>query len=860
MGLPTRARVVIVGGGVIGTSVAYHLVKAGCRDVVLLEQGQLSCGTTWHAAGLVGQLRASESGTRLVQYSTDLYARLAGETGLGTGFDRCGGVIVARTPERMVQLRRTSATAEAFGLKCEIISARRAGELFPVMDTAGLAGALWLPDDGRANPTDLTYALAKGARAGGATIAERTRVTGILTAERPPGSRSVTGVRTAAGDVAAEVVVNCAGQWAKQVAAWCGVTVPLHSCEHFYVVTDRIEGLRRDVPILRDPDGYTYFKEEVGGLVVGAFEPDARPWLGPDELPQAFEFQLLAEDWDHFAPRMEQAVLRIPALAHTGIKKFYNGPESFTPDNQFILGEAPECRNFFVGAGFNSVGIASAGGAGRALAEWILTGDPGMDLTSVDIRRFARFHGNNAWLRDRVGEVLGLHYAVPWPNREFTTARPFRRSPVHHLLADAGACFGSRMGWERPNVFAPPGEPPVIRYSWDAPNWLPWCAAEQRAARRDVALFDQTSFSKFLLTGPDAEPALQWLCTADVAVEPGWAVYTGMLNERGTYESDLTVTRLSGHEFLLVSSAATTQRDAAHIRRHLPDGCRAAMVDVTSAYAVFGVMGPRSRDLLSSLSRTDLSDAAFPFRASRDVDLGYFTVRATRITYVGELGWELYVPCEFAVGVFELLTAAGQEFGLVNAGYYTIESMRLEKGYRAFGRELTPDVGPVEAGLLFACKLGTGVSFLGREAVEKARAEGPRRRLVSLVVGDRDSGKPGRSAGGPPARSAAVPAAPPPSRPAWGPPRWPTLWGGELVLRDGAAAGQVMSAAWGEAVGAPVGLAYIWDPAGAVVTPDFLRAGRYEVNVGGHIWPASVSLRPPFDPAGTRVRGGSQAP
>jgi 4-methylaminobutanoate oxidase (formaldehyde-forming) len=814
--LPARAEVVIIGGGVIGTSVAYHLAKAGQRDVLLLERGQLSCGTTWHAAGLVGQLRASESGTRLVQYSTELYSKLAGEVGLATGFSRCGGVIVARSPERLVQLQRTAAVAAAFGLECEIVSPERAGELFPVMDTTGLEGAIWLPGDGKANPTDLTYALAKGARAGGVTIAERVKVIGVLT-----GRGAVTGVRTDAGDVEAEIVVNCAGQWAKQVGAWCGVTVPLHSCEHFYVVTDQIDGVHRDLPILRDPDGYTYFKEEVGGLVVGGFEPDAKPWVAPDALPHPFEFQLLPEDWDHFAPLMEQATLRIPALAATGIKKFYNGPESFTPDNQFILGEAPECRNFFVGAGFNSVGIASAGGAGKALAQWILTGDPGLDLTGVDIRRFARFQGNNRWLRDRVGEVLGLHYAVPWPNREMATARPFRRSPVHQLLAGAGACFGSRMGWERPNVFAPPGERPVIEYSWSDPNWLPWCAAEQRAARRDVALFDQTSFSKYLLTGPDAETALQWLCTADVSAAPGWTTYTGMLNERGTYESDVTVTRLSGQEFLLVSSAATTERDKDHISKRLPPGCRATLLDVSSAYAVFGVMGPRSRDLLGSLADADLSDAAFPFRASREIGLGYFTVRATRITYVGELGWELYVPAEFAVGVFELLTAAGGRFGLVNAGYYTIESMRLEKGYRAFGRELTPDYNPVEAGLLFACKLGGDVSFLGREAVEKVKAEGPRRRLVSVVLDEPVT----------------------------------DVWGGELMLRDGQPAGQLISAAWGEALGRPVGLAYLRDPAGGVVTPQFLRSGRYQVNVAGQIRGATVSLRPPFDPASTRVKG-----
>jgi len=832
--LPDRARVVIIGGGVIGASVAYHLAERGCADVLLLEQGQLSCGTTWHAAGLVGLLRATESGTRLVQYSTDLYARLEDETGLTAGFRRCGGLIVARTPQRLTQLRRTSAAAEAFGLQAEMLTPGQARERYPVMETGDLTGAIWLPDDGKANPADLTYALAKGARARGVTIRERTRVTGILTADGPAGP-AVTGVATTAGDIEAEIVVNCAGQWAKQVAAWCGVTVPLHSCEHFYVVTDQIDGISRDLPVLRDPDGYTYFKEEVGGLVVGGFEPDAKPWVSPDAIPYPFEFQLLGEDWEHFAPLMEQAQRRVPALRDVGIKKFYNGPESFTPDNQFIAGEAPGLRNFFVGAGFNSVGIASAGGAGRALAEWILSGDPGLDLTAADIRRFAPFHGNNQFLRDRVGEVLGLHYAVPWPNRELATARPLRRSPVHHLTAAAGAVFGSRMGWERPNVFAPPdltppGGPPVIEYSWDMPEWLPWSAAEQRAARRDVALFDQTSFSKYLLTGPDSEHVLQWLCTADVAVPPGRTVYTGMLNERGRYESDLTVTRLSAEEFLLVSSSATTERDQDHIRRRIPGDAGARLVDMSSAYGVLGVMGPRSRDLLAGLSTADLSDQAFPFGTSREIDLGYFRLRATRITYVGELGWELYVPAECTVGVFELLTGAGPEFGLVQAGYYTIESMRLEKGYRAFGRELTPDYGPAEAGLLFACKLRGEVPFLGREAVEKARAEGIRRRLVSVVVGD-------------PARERAAEV------------RQPMLWGGELVLRDGVPVGQLTSAAWGEAVGQAVGLGYLRHPAGDVITPEFLRTGRYQVNVGGDRYPATVSLRPPFDPSGARVRG-----
>ncbi|PUA82879.1 GcvT family protein [Nocardioides currus] len=811
--LPSRAQVVVVGGGVIGTSVAYHLTKLGWTDVLLLEQGRLSSGTTWHAAGLVGQLRASESGTRLVQYSAQLYASLEAEVGLSTGWKPVGGVTVARTADRMTQLRRTAASADAYGLDCTLLTPAEARERWPVMQVDDLVGAIWLPGDGTANPTDLTQALARGARLGGARIHEKVRVLDVLVTDG-----RATGVRTDAGDVEADVVVNCAGQWAKQVGLMAGVTVPLHSAEHFYVVTEQLGGVRPDLPILRDPDGWTYFKEEVGGLVVGGFEPEAKPWVAPDQIPHPFEFQLLEEDWEHFSVLMESAIERIPALRETGIRTFYNGPESFTPDNQFILGRAPEVPNVFVGAGFNSVGIASAGGAGRALAEWIVEGEPTSDLTAVDIRRFARFHGNNRWLRARVAEVLGLHYEIPWPHREMRTARPFRRSPLHDRLAASNASFGSRMGWERPSFFAPPGVSPEVAHTWAKPGWLPWVEAEVTSTRTGVTVFDQTSFSKYLVTGPDAERALQWLCTADVAVAPGRTVYTGLLNARGTYESDLTVTRLSATDYLLVSSAATTVRDQDHLRRQMPAGCAATVVDVTSSYAVLGVMGPRSRELLSRLTSASLTD--FPFGTSREIDLGHATVRATRITYVGELGWEIYVPTELAVGVHEDLMSAGADLGVMNGGYHAIESLRLEKGYRAFGRELTPDHTPVDAGLLFACKLRTDVDFLGRTALEAARARGPLRKLVSFAVASPE----------------------------------PMLWGGELVLRDGAPAGQVTSAAWSPTLGSCVGLAYLWDPGGAPIDAEWVRAATYAVDVGGVRVPVTVSLRPLVDPEGLRIK------
>ena len=813
--LPSRAQVVIIGGGIVGTSVAYHLTRLGWTDVVLLEQGQLSSGTTWHAAGLLGQLRATEGGTRLVQYSAQLYSELEGETGLATGFKRCGGVTVARTEDRMVQLRRTAATAEAYDLECELITPARAKELYPVLATEDLVGAIWLAGDGTANPVDVTASLARGARDKGARVFERTRVLGI-NQERG----QVTGVVTDQGPIEAEVVVNCAGQWAKAVGALAGVHVPLHSAEHFYVVSEQIEGVHANLPILRDPDGYTYFKEEVGGLVIGGFEPEAKPWVAPDRLPYPFEFQLLDEDWDHFSILMESALLRVPALHHTGIKKFYNGPESFTPDNQFIIGEAPELRNFFVGAGFNSVGIASAGGAGRALAEWIVGGEPAVDLVAQDIRRFAAFNANNQWLHDRVGEILGLHYEIPWPNRELVTARPFRRSPVYHLLEEAGAQFGSKMGWERANVFAPAGREPSLEYTWDKPNWLPWSIEEQHQTRSSVTLFDETSFGKLHISGRDAEAVLQRLCTADVAVPVGRSVYTGMLNRRGGYEADVTVTRVAHDRYLLVTGSASVLRDLAWIERHVDPGEHVAVVDVSSSYAVYGVMGPGSRSLLQRLTRSDLSDAAFPFATSQELDLGHSTVQATRITYVGELGWELYVPTEFAVGVYEDLFEAGVDVPLTGAGYYAINSLRLDKGYRAFGADLTPDHNPVEAGLKFTCKLASPVDFIGRDAVERAVAEGPRRRLVSFRLDDPD----------------------------------PMLWGGELVLRDGQVAGQVTSVAWSATLGAAVGLAYVWRRDREPVTTEYLGAGRYEVNVGGRLCSATVGLKAPYDPTNGRIR------
>ncbi len=810
--LPTHARAVVVGGGIVGCSVAYHLAKLGWTDVVVLEQGRLSSGTTWHAAGLVGQLRTHPSMTRLIRYSTELYSKLEAETGLSTGWKQCGGLTVARTDERMTLLRRVAALAAGQGVAAELLAPREAGAKWPIMRTDDLKGAVWLPGDGKANPADITQALAKGARQAGARIFEKTRVTELRTK-----GGAIAGVATDQGEIASDIVACCAGQWSRSLARKVGVAVPLYSCEHMYIVTKRIEGVFPDLPCLRDPDGYIYFKEEVGGLLMGGFEPVAKPWHQAHDIPANFEFQLLPDDWDQFAILMENALIRVPALETAEVRQFVNGPESFTADNNYILGEAPDVKGFFVGAGFNSMGIASAGGAGKALAEWIAAGEPTMDLWPVDVRRFAAFNGNEAWLKDRVAEVLGLHYKMPWPNRELETARPLRRSPLYDRLKAKNAVFGNKMGWERANVFAPAGADPKLDYSYGRAGWFAWSAAEHRAAREAVAVFDQTSFSKFLLQGRDAESALQRLCANDVAVADGRMVYTAMLNPRGGCETDLTITRLARDRYMIVTGTAQTTRDADWIRRNIPAEAHATLTDVGSAYAVLSVMGPRSRALLGRVSRADFSADAFPFATMRPIDLGYATILAARITYVGELGWELYVPTEFAVAVYETLNDAGRDLGLHDAGYYALESLRLEKAYRAWGRELSPDVTPWEAGLGFAVKLEK--PFIGREALLAAKHKPLGRRIVAFTLDDPE----------------------------------PIAWGGELVVREGRPAGEVTSAAYGHTLGRTVCLALVHGD-GAAVDAVWLKAGRWQIDIAGQRCAATPHTQAPYDPRGERVR------
>ena len=794
MTLPTQARVVVVGGGIAGASTAYHLAKLGVRDVVLLEQGRLTCGTTWHAAGLVGQTRATRNATRMSRYGIELYASLEQETGLATGWKRCGSLNVAKTRDRLVLMKRQMARARSFGVEFEFITPAEAGRIAPILRTDDLVGAVWIPGDGKANPTDLTQSLARGARLRGASIAEGVKVTGVDTRDR-----RVRAVRwktaEAEGAIACETVVNCGGQWARALGRASGVTVPLYAAEHFYLVTKPIAGVSSDLPVIRDPDGYLYFKEEVGGLVMGGFEPEAKPW-NVDPIPDGFEFQLLPEDWDHFEILMRNAVHRTPCLDTAEVKLLLNGPESFTLDGNFILGEAPEVAGYFVCAGFNSAGIANAGGAGKLVAEWIVGGEAPVDLWDVDIRRFAPFHANRRHLADRTVETLGLHYAMRWPREELETVRPLRRSPLYDRLAAKGAVFGSKMSWERANYFLPRGEA-APAYTFDAPSWLPHVLDEQRACREDVAVFDQTSFGKLVLKGRDALAVLQRLCANEIDVPVGRMVYTAMLNARGGFESDLTVVRIAPTEFFIVTGSAQTTRDFAWIERHIGDEEHAALVDVTSGWSVLSVMGPKAEPLLGRLSPDDLTKPGMPFATTKEIDVGYARVRAARMSYVGGPGYELYVTADQCVTLYDALTAAGGEFGLRDAGYYTIDALRIEAGRRAWGAELSPDETPWETGLDFAVKMDKPAAFIGRDALASKPRAAATKRLVLLTFDD--------------------------------PAMFP--WGGEPILMDGAIVGEITSAGYSRRHGRALAMGYARTD--TPLTDEALLAARWQVDLAG---------------------------
>ncbi|MEK9558204.1 MAG: FAD-dependent oxidoreductase, partial [Alphaproteobacteria bacterium] len=724
MDIPAKARAVIIGGGVVGCSIAYHLGKLGWTDVVLLERKQLTCGTTWHAAGLIAQLRATQNMTRLAKYSQELYFGLEEETGVATGFKRNGSITVALTDERMEELRRSAAMARAFGVEIDEISPSDIQSRYPGLTVDDAVGGVWLPKDGQADPVNITQALAKGARNYGAKIIQGVKVTEIHQTDG-----RVTGVMTDQGPIEADYVVNAGGMWAREIGAMAGVAVPLHACEHFYIVTEGIDGLTSNLPVLRVPDECAYYKEDAGKILLGAFEPNSKPW-GMDGIPEDFEFDSLPEDFDHFEPILERAVERFPVLAEAGIQTFFNGPESFTPDDRYILGEAPELQNFFVAAGFNSVGIQSAGGAGMVLAEWMDTGNAPMDLWDVDIRRMQPFQANRSYLKSRVSETLGLLYADHFPYRQVETARNVRQSPIHDRLKGEGACFGEVSGWERANWFLPKAERDAgklaeYEYSWKRQNWFDHSADEHNAVRNHVGMFDLSSFGKIRVVGKDAEAVLQRLCGNDVAVPDGKIVYTQFLNEDGHIEADVTVTRLSSDEFLVVTPAATVRRDLHWINGHIPDGAHCFAMDVTVSESVMAVMGPEARDFLQPLIPQSLSNEDFPFGSAQPIEIGHGIARAHRVTYVGELGWELYVSTDMANHVFDTLMARAGDHPLRMCGLHALDSCRIEKAFRHFGHDISNEDHVLEAGLGFAVKEGKPDTrfggMIGADAVNAKR-------------------------------------------------------------------------------------------------------------------------------------------
>ncbi len=808
--LPAHAEVIVVGGGIVGASIAYHLTKRGVSDVLVLERHQLTSGTTWHAAGLVAQLRATENQTKLARYSLDLYQRLQEETEQDTGFRAPGAISIASTPHRWEELRRTAAMARNLGVAASEIGPDEIAERWPLAEVGDLLGGIWLPEDGVVGPSDTTMALSKGARLGGARVVEGVGVDEVIV-----DAGKAVGVVTDTGEtISAATVVLACGLWTRHLAAKAGVSVPLMAAEHHYVVTEPVPGVTADMPILRDPDKWAYLKPEAGGaMLVGLFEPIGRPWPAHGAPPIDKPFLTMDPDPEHLANWLGPAFDRIPALHETGIRLLFDGPESFTPDDAYILGEAPEVADLFVAAGFNSIGIQSAGGAGMAIAHWITEGQPPFDLHDVDIRRFEPFQSSEAYLRDRTTEVLGLLYAPHWPNRTYETARGIRRSPVHNRLAEAGACFVDLNGWDRPAYFARPelGIASSQTYSWGRANWHEANAVEHHAVRNAVGLFDLTSFAKFEVQGQAAAEVLDQLSAGDVCGPIGGSVYTQWLNEAGGIEADLTVSRIANDTFRVIGGAGTRQRDLTTLRRAVA-GKAAAVTDVTTAYACLAVMGPRSRNLLQALTTADLGDDAFPFATHQEIEVGAALVWANRMSYVGELGWELYVQADFAEYVFDAIRAEGASHGLELAGYYTLDSLRFEKGYRHWGHDITPDDTPVESGLSFAVAWDKSVDFTGRAALEAQRSSGATTRLIQIKLVQADNA------------DATL------------------VHHNEPILRDGQPIGYVTGGMWGHSVGAAIGMATVkhTEP----IKLAWLQEGEWAVELPGRNIPLEVQFRP----------------
>lgn len=808
--IPSHARVVVIGGGIVGCSVAYHLTKLGWKDVVLLERKVLTSGTTWAAAGLVGQLWASSALTKLAKYGTELYSQLEEETEQATGFVRSGSLRVARTEARKSEYDRASGMARAFGVEIEEISKQEARKLWPPMEIDDVVAVYFQPNDGHSSPVDTARAMAKGAQMGGARIFEGVKVIDIGLK-----NNTVQEVLTNQGKIICEYVVNCGGMWGRELGNMIGVSVPLHAAEHMHITTTAIEGVYKDMPVLRDMDGYIYFKQEGEGLLMGGFEPIAKPW-GMKGIPETFEFTELAEDWDQFEIFMTHAIERCPAIEDAGIIHFTVVPESFTPDNKYMLGETPGVKNFFVAAGMNSVGIASAAGAGKAISEWIVEGHPTEDLWEVDIRRFHGWQSNPKYLQDRITETVGFLYSDHWPFKQPERARGVRCSPFHHQLKQRGACFGVVAGWERANWFAPEGIEPKYQYSWGRQNWFDYAAAEHMAVRNGVGIYDLTSMAKFRCQGRDAKDVLQHICANNVDVPVGKVVYTQLLNQRGGIEADLTVTRLADDTYFIVTAGATEIRDFNWLRRHIPEGSHAFLTNLTSAYAMLGIMGPESRNLLSALTSVDLSNDAFPFATVQEIDFAYARPLALRMSYVGELGWELYIPTEFASGVLDILLEEGDKYDLRPVGLHALDSLRLEKGYRHWGSDISPDDTPFEAGLGSFVKMDKG-DFLGREALKKQRKSDLIRKLVMFTLDDPD----------------------------------PLLYHDEPIYRNGKLVSSVTHGAYGHLLGSAIGMGYLQNSKG--ISDKWILNGKYEIDVEGDLKPAQAFLKAPYDPSNKKL-------
>jgi len=811
MALPSQARVVIIGGGIVGCSVAYHLTKLGWKDVVLLERKKLTSGTTWHAAGIVVDSLANANLTRLAKHSVKLYRSLEAETGQATGFVQPGSVSVATTRERWEEMLRRVALQRTLDVVADVITPAEAKQKWPLLNVDDVIGAVWYPNDGKCNPTDVSMALVRGARAGGARIFEDTKVTRILTE-----SGHVKGVETDQGTIACEYVVNCGGMWARSIGEQVGVDVPLQACEHFYIVTEPMEGVTSDLPMMRDPERGIYFKEDTGKLLFGAFEHRAKPWA-IDGIPEDFCFDELPEDFDHFAPYMEGALHRVPSLQTVGIRKFFNGPESFTADHKPVMGEAPNLKNFYVAAGFNSSGIQWGGGAGWALAQWIVDGEPPFDLWDVDIRRLFPFQNKKSFLVPRVEETLGLIFQMHWPNRQFETSRGIKRSPFYNKEQELGACFGEVAGYERPSWYAPKGVEPVDEYSYGRQNWFEYCREECQSVRNNVGFFDQSVLAKFMVTGKDAERELQRLSCADVG-RTGRATYTQWLNPKGRIEADLTVTKLADDRFLVVTALATSVRDAHYFKNHIAPGADAAIEDISNRYAVIGLMGPNSRKVLSKLTSVDLSNDQFPFGAAKEIDFGWATALALRISYVGELGWEIYLPNEFAPGALELLLEVGKDFGLRPAGMNALNYLRLEKAYRHWGHDIGPDETPAEAGLSFLCAMDKAIPFIGRDAVASEKGKRLSKRLVQFALQDPE----------------------------------PLIYHNEPIFMNGANVGHITSAGYSFSLNCAIGMGYVHYGDG--VDQSLIEGAKFEIQVADKKVPANASLRAFYDPKGERLK------